>query len=167
MKKTRILTYMGLLTAIAIALRIFDTYLPQTLTKYGLSFIPIIFSSAALGPVLGGVVSGASDFLAVILRGEGFLYGFSISAILKGLIYGVFLYKKPKNLLNTFLAVITAVVTVDLFLNSYWVQEFFGTPYRAAFISKLFTLPIYAAAQIIIMRLLFKVLGKEIQKISE
>lgn len=168
MNKTKKITLTALFIALAVVLRTFATVFLFGTTKFGFSFLPIVLSSAVLGTVYGGIVGGASDVVGYLIKPDGaFFPGFTISAILKGIIYGLFLFKKPKNILNISLAILTTIILVDLGINSIWINMLYGTNITAVIISKLATLPIYAGLQILILFIMFKYLDKEISKILE
>lgn len=61
--------------------------------------------------LLGGIGAAAADFIGMMLFPVGGAYfpGFTISAFLSAGIYGVLLYKKPKNLTRISMAVIGLV----------------------------------------------------------
>lgn len=166
--KIRQLTYAALFVALTTILKVYATVFLFGSTKFGLSFIPSAIGSAVLGPVWGGIIGGLSDVIGYLIKQDGTYFpGFTASAIAKGILYGLFLYKKPKNLAGVTLAVLTTVVFLDFLVNAVWINISYGTAIKAVLISKLVTLPLYAGLQILILYILFKYLSKEISKISE
>jgi ECF transporter S component (folate family) len=166
--KIRQLTYAALFVALTTILKVYATVFLFGSTKFGLSFIPSAIGSAVLGPVWGGIIGGLSDVIGYLIKQDGTYFpGFTASAIAKGILYGLFLYKKPKNLAGVTLAVLTTVVFLDFLVNAVWINILYGTAIKAVLISKLVTLPLYAGLQILILYILFKYLSKEISKISE
>lgn len=168
MKETRKITFAALFIAIDVILKVYLTFFLFGTTKFGFSFIPAVVSSASLGPLWGGITGGLADLLGYFIKQDGTYFpGFTASAIIKGLLYGLFLFKKPKSIKSIVQAVLSAMILVDLGLNSLWINMLYGTKISAVFISKLATLPLFAIIQILILYILFKSLGKEISKISE
>ncbi|MCK9478050.1 MAG: folate family ECF transporter S component [Firmicutes bacterium] len=168
MKKTKIITLAALFMALILIMRTFATFFLFGSTKFGFSFVPEALGSAILGPFIGGAVGGLSDIVGFLIKQDGTYFpGFTISSILKGLIYGLFLFKRPKSLRNIAAAILSAAVLVDLAINSIWINMLYGTKMSVVFLSKIATLPIYASLQIMIIYAMFKYLGKEIAKISE
>lgn len=166
--KIRQLTYAALFVALTTILKVYATVFLFGSTKFGLSFIPSAIGSAVLGPVWGGIIGGLSDVIGYLIKQDGTYFpGFTASAIAKGILYGLFLYKKPKNLAGVTLAVLTTVVFLDFLVNAVWINILYGIAIKAVLISKLVTLPLYAGLQILILYILFKYLSKEISKISE
>lgn len=97
------------------------------------------------GPVTGCLVGGLSDVIAYIVKPVGgFFPGFTISAMLGGIIYGVILYKKPLSLKRVIIANSIVAVTVNLFLNTLWLTLLYGDAFFAL-------LPARAAKQLIML----------------
>ena len=138
--KIRQLTYAALFVALTTILKVYATVFLFGSTKFGLSFIPSAIGSAVLGPVWGGIIGGLSDVIGYLIKQDGTYFpGFTASAIAKGILYGLFLYKKPKNLAGVTLAVLTTVVFLDFLVNAVWINILYGTAIKAVLISKLVT----------------------------
>ncbi|MDR0406020.1 MAG: folate family ECF transporter S component [Clostridiales bacterium] len=168
MKKTKKITLAAVFTALTVILKTFTTVFLFRTSKFGFSFVPAVLGSAVLGPLWGGAVGGLSDVLGYFLVRDGAYYpGFTVSAVLKGVIYGLFLFKKPKNIPNILLAILTSVIVVDLGVNTLWIHRLYGTDLTAVFLSKIASVPVFAVIQAAVMYLLFKYLRKEISRISE
>ena len=109
--------------------------------KISMGFITIGVSGYMLGPIGGALVGALSDFIGAHLFPKGpYFPGFTISAALSGLTYGIFLYrKKPQPKLislekKTFLGfnlatlsrlticVLIIEILYHLFLNTYWIS---------------------------------------------
>jgi len=67
----------------------------------GFSFILIMLSAVWLGPKYSLVIAGLGDLIGAILFPFGAYFpGFTLSAIISGFIYGIFLYDKNNNFSN-------------------------------------------------------------------
>lgn len=91
------------------------------------NFVPIMLSAIWLGPKYSSIIAGIADLIGAILFPFGeFFIGFTISAILMGLIYGLVLYKKQgecsKTELVIRLIIASTLVTliVHVLLNTLW-----------------------------------------------
>ncbi|MBU3114513.1 folate family ECF transporter S component [Clostridium lacusfryxellense] len=137
MKNTRIFIFMGLLLSIEIVLtRFFAIQTP--IVRIGFGFIPIAIASVMFGPVLGGITAAFSDILGMMLFPKGIYFpGFTLSALLSGIIYGISLYKKPKTMLRIIIAVSIILIFVDLGLNTYWLSIITGKGIVALFVPRL------------------------------
>ena len=94
---TKNLVFAGLLIAIEIILNgvppFFISIPPASRISFG--FIPLALAGALFGPIGGGLIAGIADFLRGTLLPQGtFSFIFMGIAILRGIIYGLFLHKK-------------------------------------------------------------------------
>ncbi|MGI6778682.1 MAG: folate family ECF transporter S component [Acetivibrionales bacterium] len=121
MKKTRNLVFLGLLIAMEITFTRFFAF--QTLTiRIGFGFIPLSLTSMFFGPIIGGIASMLSDIVGMIIAPRGAYFpGFTLSALLTGVIYGLMLYKKPKTIFRVALSVLIITLFIDLGLNTLWI----------------------------------------------
>src|SRR3712207_3367803 len=102
LKKTRSLAISAMLLALACVLGFFSVQVTPTM-KIGVSFIPNELVGFLFGPVVGPIFGAVGDIVKYFLKPTGpFFPGFTISAIVGGLIYGCILYKRPLNLFRVF-----------------------------------------------------------------
>lgn len=125
------LTWGAALVAINIVLTKFLS-ITLAFVRIGFNFLPISFGSVLFGPVTGGLLAVLADVLGVIIVGEPFYWGYSVSAFLYGFTYGFFLYKREKNAKNITLCIMLQTIFIDILLGAYWANLFFGKPYFIA-----------------------------------
>jgi len=104
--------------------------------RIGFGFLPIVIIATLYGPVYAGIAGAMADFLGAILFPIGAYFpGFTLTAFLTGVVYGLFLYKRKPGLKQSFLRVGTAalIVTVvlQLGLDTLWVSIITGSEYTA------------------------------------
>jgi ECF transporter S component (folate family) len=103
------------------------------------SYIPAIFCAVILGPAWSVGVEILSDVIGALLFPNGpFFLGFTLNALLVGLIYGFLLYntKDDKQFLRRLiLSVVIITVFIHIGLNSLWLSMM----YKKAFVA--FTVP--------------------------
>lgn len=103
MTKTKITVLSGLLIAFEIILTRF-VQVPVTLfgtftDKIHLGFLPVALAGILFGPLTGGLVGGVADFLRAIIFPQGaFNPLFTVGAVIRGVVYGLILHKKPAPL---------------------------------------------------------------------
>lgn len=91
--------------------------------KVGFSFLPIAISAILCGPVAAMIVGGMGDLLSFLLAPMGFYFpGWTISGILVGLLYGLFLYKEDKILLKLIICEVLIAVFIEITLGSFWLM---------------------------------------------
>ena len=104
MNKQTQLTRTLTVTALMIAMRLIIEMIPSikmgNLVQIGFGFIGAAFAGVILGPYRAAVVGFFVDILGNFLRGEAstFFPGFTLTAVLGGLIYGYCLYRKELTL---------------------------------------------------------------------
>lgn len=123
MKRTRIVVYLGLFIAMNIVLVRILSFMPLPTIRIDFGFISIALSSVMFGPVLGGVTGAVSDIIGYFISPKGpYFPGFTISAFVSGLIYGLVLYKKPNTIFRVIIAAVLSVLLVDVALNTVWLE---------------------------------------------
>lgn len=125
---TKTLTTLGVLLAMEIVLARFLSISAWNI-RVGFSFVPVAIAAIVYGPVAGAVVAGLGDFLGAILFPMGpYFPGFTVTAVLTGAVYGLFLHKKI-SISGIVGAVGINQLILSLFLNSLWISILYGSPY--------------------------------------
>ena len=135
--KTRMITYLGLLIALEVVLTRFLSFEPAGATwRIGFGFIPTSVGGYLLGPIWGAVETALADVVGYFMFYKGsypFHLGYTLSAVLRGVIYGLIIYRcKGGNIsviVKCILSVFAIFVLIDLGLNSYWSMGLTGNPY--------------------------------------
>jgi ECF transporter S component (folate family) len=158
MKNNRFLliniAYIGALIALQVVLG--NLVQIAMLTKQmNFGFLPIAVAGYMFGPVGGLLVAVFGDIIGTFLFGTGAYFpGFTVTAALVGIVYGIFLYPKYFKwadncckkrigglLIRATIAVLIASVIYTL-LNSYWLTFFVSKGYWLILLGRL---PFYVA----------------------
>ncbi len=127
MKSLRTVTICGLMAAIAVALSAVASIEIGNYIKIGFSGIPNRIVDYLFGPVVGGCFGGALDIIKYLIKPTGMFFpGFTFDAILAGLIYGSFMYKKPVSLPRILIAKLAVVLVCNIFFNTLWISILYG-----------------------------------------
>ena len=119
-KRLRSLTGMGLLLALSIVLSFFTVQVTPTI-KVGVGFLVTALLGMMYGPVAGGLAAGAGDIIKFIIKPTGpFFPGYTLNAILGGVIYGLFFYKMKPSLPKAIVAKTTVTFLVNIVLGTLW-----------------------------------------------
>lgn len=125
---TKMLTITAALVAINLVLNQFTLALGPLL-EIGFAFLPIAVLAYLYGPVNAGIASAVADIIGFVLRPAGFFFpGFTINALLIGLLFGWFFYKKPITLGRIALANLVVTIVITLILTPIWLNIMFGSP---------------------------------------
>jgi ECF transporter S component (folate family) len=134
MPKVKKVVLAGLLLAILI---VFKRYISlETLfLRISFAYVPLILIGTLLGPVWGAVIGVAEDILGMILMPKGsFFPGFTLNALLVGIIYGTLLYNRPNNksyLIRLIISVLIVHLFINLGLNTLWLSILYKRAFMA------------------------------------
>ncbi|NLB81390.1 MAG: folate family ECF transporter S component [Clostridiaceae bacterium] len=138
MRKTKVITLAALFIALIIIIKTYATFFLFGTTKFGLTFIPEAIGSAVLGPIIGSIIGGLADILGFMIKQDGsYFYGFTVSAIIKGALYGLLLHKKQKSLLNITFAVLSCIILLIYYLIRFGLICYTGRKFLLYYYQKL------------------------------
>ena len=162
---TKMIVTLGLLAAIEIVLSRFFSINAWNI-KIGFSFVPLAVAGMLYGPVPAALTALVADLIGATMFPRGqFHPGFTLTTVLVGLTFGLFLYKKQTTP-RIILAVAVNQIFLSLLLQSYWISTLYLSPYPATFISRIPQALVMAPTQFIVIGLLAKSLGRFGKKAS-
>lgn len=130
LKETRKLVYCALLVALHTALNALAAIQIGDTIRISFGYLSVAANAVLLGPFPAMIGAMISDLLGCIIKPTGaFFPGFTISAGLGGLIYGVILYKREMCLWRVLLAKMLIDVCVNILLNTLWLKMLYGNGY--------------------------------------
>lgn len=146
------LTCLALLTAMQIVLARYLAIPVTESIRFSFSFIPVVIAARRFGILGGVIVYGLGDLLGAMIFPTGGAYfpGFTLTAAVSGLIYGLYLAKKGGTV-RIILSVLTSQALCTLLMNSYWVSTLYGSDFGAVFLSRVPQSAIMTVLQIIFM----------------
>jgi len=136
------------------------------------SFVPVMVAAFVMGRWWAALVAGLGDFIGAMLWPFGtFFFGFTLSWILSGIIYGEFLYhakernKKDRWLLaNVIISSIIVLFTMTMFLNTYWLYVMWDRAFWPTAGTRAIASAIMTPIQIVAMFLILKFLREPVEK---
>ena len=94
LKSTRNLVICAMMAALAIVLSYTTSFYITPTIKVGFSGLPNRLVDFMFGPVVGAIFGGVMDVLKFLIKPDGgFFFGYTVTAIVGGFIYGLFYYK--------------------------------------------------------------------------
>lgn len=126
MSKLKKLILAGLLLATTIVLNRFLS-IKTPILVISFSYIPIMLSAVMLGPWYTMLIAGFADLIGALLFPFGaYFVGYTISAVISGLIYGLFLYRKKEFsnksfILRLILSTLIVLIVCNCLLNTIWI----------------------------------------------
>lgn len=131
LRSIRCLTLTAMLGAVSIVLGSL-VFMVGDFLKVGFNFLPNEFVYYLFGPVVGVIYGAAMDLLTFIIRPTGpYFFGFTLSSVITGLLYGMILYKRPLSIRRIVAANVLHLILIQLLLNTYWLTMLYGYNYFA------------------------------------
>lgn len=136
------LVLLGLMIALNVVLgRLSIQFTPEVrISVFG--FIPIALAGYLMGPVYGALTGAAGDILNYLLFTHAFgayFPGYTVTALLSGLWYGVVLHEKKMTLLRAIVCIVPVIVLGEMLLNSVWVYIMYNKTFWAKLPLRLLT----------------------------
>lgn len=153
---------LGILTALRLVVsRIGSIRLTRDI-RISLAFIVTVIIAYYFGPLWTAVFNGIMNLLIFFLfpTGDPFFIGYTLSAIIGGFIYGLFLYPYQLSWIRTILAVVLVTLIVNLFLNALWATMLYQVPFWISISSRLIKELIQLVPQIVISYLTLQIVSK-------
>ena len=136
LKKTQTVTTVGLLLAIQMVLSSYGVIEVTDSLKISLAHLSLAPTAILFGPVAAGLQGGLSDLLGYMLKPSGpYFPGFTLTAALLGVIYGIMLYKTERKLWQIIAARVLVCLLLNITLNTVFLTMLYGP-------SRLATLPL-------------------------
>lgn len=152
----QMITYLGMLTALEIILNRFLSINAWNI-KIGFSFVPVVVAAVLFGPLAGGIVGALGDFLGAILFPIGpYFPGFTATAFVTGVIFGLFLYKK-RTIPRIAGAVLINQLIFSFLVNSFWISILYGSPFVPLLATRIVQIIIVGAVEFIGISVVTKV----------
>ena len=126
LKQVKTITTAAMFMAVSVVLGYFTIEAGPYL-KIGFGSVVNQFVYYLFGPVVGGIYGGILDLIKYVVKPTGaFFPGFTLNAILAGIIYGTFLYKRPMTFRRVLMVHLGVVLICNVFLNTLWLSMMSG-----------------------------------------
>lgn len=172
---TQQLVTMALLVALDIVLSRFGS-INLWNTRIGFGFVPIVVAGMLLGPFKAAVTAAVADVIGALLVPTGaFFPPLTVTAVLRGILYGIMLkyvpemLKKttedPKKLQRSWIGICAATTLIDqlafgMLLQSYWLSLLYGSPYTGMMASRVPQIAILIPVEFIVLLFLPRLTDK-------
>ena len=168
MSKKTFSTEKLVVTAFMIALEIVLSKLVSvniSFLRIGFGFLPIAILAIMYGAWWSGIAYAIGDVIGGFLFPTGaFFPGFTVTALLTGLIFGWVLYNKKVTFARAALASALVCVFCNLLLNTYWLTFIIGKGFTVLLVSRavkeLVAIPVMAVLIVAVDRALSKTLHR-------
>lgn len=163
LKETKVLTFCGMMGALAIILGYVATIKFGQYIRIGFSGLPNQVVDYLFGPWIGAIFGGAMDVIKWFLSGDGnFFPGFTVTAMIGAIIYGFFTYNQPLKLWRVFASQLVVKIFCNLVLNTLWLNLLYGQAIAAILpgriLSNLVMLPIDTFITLALLKVVSRVI---------
>ena len=149
------LTIIALMIAMEIVLTRFVSFMPTPTIRIGFGFLPIAMIAVKYGPLYAGTAAMMADLIGFWLFPPPFPFfpGFTFTAFLAGVTYGIFLHKKT-NMLNIIIAVAIVTIIIQGVLDTIWLIIMFEEGFIGLMPTRLVRTAIMLPLQIVSIKLM-------------
>ena len=150
---TKQLCALALLIAVGVVLGRLVPVLSVWNAKIEFSFVAVMLAACIAGPI-GGMVTGALiDFIGAILLPTGAYFpGFTATAALTGLVFGLLLYKKC-NLGRIVIAVLSTQIVCGFLLNTLFISILYTKAFTALLVTRAIQVVVMSVIEIVFAEL--------------
>lgn len=161
------LVQISLLVALEIILTRFCS-IQTPIVRIGFGFLPVCIIAIMYGPLSAGVANAVADIIGVTLFPAGaFFPGFTLTAFLSGITYGLFLYNKPITWPRIIGAVLTTGLLLHLVLDTYWLSILMGKGFIALLPARILKQAIMIPVEVLTIGIVWKKIIIRFPKISQ
>ena len=165
LKQVRTLTGVAMLLAMSVVISFTASVRVTETIKIGLGYLITALLGMLYGPFTAALAAGAGDLIKYLLKPDGaYFFGFTLTAMLGGVVYGVFFYREKCTIPRAIASKATVSLLLNCLLNTVWVSWLYGMPFLGALgprvIKNLMALPF----EIILLYIVLNGMNKVIQR---
>ena len=165
LKQVRTLTGVAMLLAMSVVISFTASVRVTGTIKIGLGYLITALLGMLYGPFTAALAAGAGDLIKYLLKPDGaYFYGFTLTAMLGGVVYGVFFYREKCTIPRAIASKATVSLLLNCLLNTVWVSWLYGMPFLGALgprvIKNLMALPF----EIVLLYIVLNGMNKVIQR---
>lgn len=165
LKQVRTLTGVAMLLAMSVVISFTASVRVTETIKIGLGYLITASLGMLYGPFTAALAAGAGDLIKYLLKPDGaYFFGFTLTAMLGGVVYGVFFYREKCTIPRAIASKATVSLLLNCLLNTVWVSWLYGMPFLGALgprvIKNLMALPF----EIVLLYIVLNGMNKVIQR---
>lgn len=165
LKQVRTLTGVAMLLAMSVVISFTASVRVTETIKIGLGYLITALLGMLYGPFTAALAAGSGDLIKYLLKPDGaYFFGFTLTAMLGGVVYGVFFYREKCTIPRAIASKATVSLLLNCLLNTVWVSWLYGMPFLGALgprvIKNLMALPF----EIVLLYIVLNGMNKVIQR---
>lgn len=124
LKQVRTLTGVAMLLAMSVVISFTASVRVTETIKIGLGYLITALLGMLYGPFTAALAAGAGDLIKYLLKPDGaYFFGFTLTAMLGGVVYGVFFYREKCTIPRAIASKATVSLLLNCLLNTVWVPS--------------------------------------------
>lgn len=154
--KTTRLVVMAFLVALEIILTRFCS-INTPILRIGFGFLPVSMMGILYGPIWAAMGYAVGDILGMLIFPSGvFFPGFTVTAVLTGLVFGFFLHDKEKiTWKNVLPASLIIILLLNLCLDTFWLSILMGDAFIALLPTRIFKCAVMLPIHLVLIPLVW------------
>lgn len=167
LKKTKSLVFCALMLALQVILgNVTSIQLGPTL-RISFQYLASAATGLLLGPGPALLAAAGADLIGFLIRPMGtYFFGFTLSAAVSGLIYGLFFYRRDVRLWRVLLAKLLVTVLVYVAMNTLWLEMLYGDSFMVLLPARLLKNLIQFPVDAILLYPLMKILKSQEKRLG-
>ena len=122
--------------------------------KIGFTFVTVFAAAYLYGPLYGAVTGALGDLVGALMFPIGAYFpGFTLTAALTGILYGILLYRNT-DIKRIVPAALVSQAILGFLLNSYWISVLYHADFRALLATRAVQCIVMIIVEIVTMKLL-------------
>lgn len=136
--------------------------------RIGFGFLPVAMAGILYGPVWAAIGYAVGDILGMLIfPSGGYFPGFTVTALLTGFVFGVFLHGKEKiTWKNVLPASLIVILAFNLGLDTLWLSIMMGDAFIALLPTRILKCAVMLPVHIILIPLVWNRILSKIPAIS-
>ena len=162
------LVIMAFLIALEIILTRFCS-INTPILRIGFGFLPVAMMGIMYGPIWAAIGYAVGDILGMLIFPSGIFFpGFTATAMLTGLVFGLFLHNKEKITWKTVLpASMIIILVLNLCLDTLWLSIMFGDAFIALLPTRIFKCVVMLPIHLVLIPLVWNRVMSKIPGIAK
>ncbi len=169
--KIKRVTVLGLFIACEVVLsRFLSINIPpvEPLIKINLAFVPVVAAALLYGPLWAGASAALADVIGALLFPVGAYFpGFTLTAFVNGVVFGLFLYNKKYRFTNALAAAAVECTLGSMVLDTLWLYVIMGQSAAAMIPARIVKALVMVAVQSLLIGLVYKLCEREVESVCE
>ena len=161
-KTTRIVIVAFFIAAEIVLTRYFSIMIAGEV-RIGFGFLPVAMLACMYGPLWAGAAYAIGDILGMLIWPSGaFFPGFTLTAFLTGVVFGLFLYKKEVRWTNVLPATLIICLGLNLGLDTLWLTILLKKGFLLLLPLRVFKCAVIIPVQLVLIPLVWHTVMKKI-----